>query len=390
MNNQRPVVALTQAQPKGISRRGAMALLGLGATTFALASCSSNSPAPGGPTTGGVDQGIVRWANWPSNVDPQSLAELQSMGAFTVDNREVINDMVSFVASIQPQLSAGLDPGYDAIVLDSAQSQILAERGWLQKFDLGQMPNLTKNVLPHFKVDWDPNFEYHAPYTPSAFSLGYSASRIGGSLTSYEDMLKSEYAGRVGVYSGYRETYALFSLLLRARGDIENTPDKLTIGDVRKVNDFLKPYFASGHFRVTGYDYMQGLASGDLWVCFISSADSTILGDPDIKFAYAREGSLALIDSIVIPKGSPNRDSAQKLIEYWYDPVNAARLVEALHYQTPVNGAQDIIRASDPALADDPLVFPSPGDLDLIYAYPNWTSEQSTEISSMWAELSGR
>jgi spermidine/putrescine transport system substrate-binding protein len=135
---------------------------------------------------------------------------------------------------------------------------------------------------------------------------------------------------------------------------------------------------------------MQGLSSGDLWVCFITTADPTILGDPEVQFSYAREGSLALIDSIVIPVGSPNRESAQKLIEYWYDPKNAARLIEELNYQNFVRGAQDIVRASDPALADNPMVFPPPPVQQQIYSYPRWSEDQAAEISQMWEQLTGR
>lgn len=374
-----------------LTRRRALGLaVGLGAAA-AAAACSSRSAAPSTPQSSPTaDQGLVRWANWPSNVDPQSLQELQNRSDFRFQNEEVINDMTSFTASIQAQMAAGLDPGFDAVILDSAQSQLFAQRGWLQKFDKSQMPNLTNNVLPFFKVDWDPNFDYHAPYTPSAFSLGYSASRTGRPITSYEDMLDPKFAGKVGLYSGFRETYSLFALLLRRRGEISNTPDKLTVDDVKKVNEFLKPHFARGQFRVTGYDYLQGLASGDLWLCFITTADPTILGNPDVQFTYASEGSLALIDSIVIPTGSPNRVSAQKLIDFWYDPVNAARLVTDLHYQTPVAGTQALVRAKDPALAANPLAFPPPDVQDQIYGYPNWNNEQIDEISRLWETLTGR
>ena len=45
-------------------------------------------------------------------------------------------------------------------------------------------------------------------------------------------------------------------------------------------------------------------------------------------------------DNMVIPKGTPNKAQAERWIDFYYDPMNAATIEAYVNYVCPVAGAQ--------------------------------------------------
>jgi spermidine/putrescine transport system substrate-binding protein len=64
--------------------------------------------------------------------------------------------------------------------------------------------------------------------------------------------------------------------------------------------------------------------------------------------------------SMEIPKGADNPQAAEKFMNYVYDPQNQAQIARWVNYVTPVAGVKQILEKTDPELANDPLIFPSP------------------------------
>ena len=48
-------------------------------------------------------------------------------------------------------------------------------------------------------------------------------------------------------------------------------------------------------------------------------------------------------DNMAIPKGAANRDTAQRWIDFYYDPVNAAPIAAYVNYVCPVKGAEEVM-----------------------------------------------
>ena len=62
---------------------------------------------------------------------------------------------------------------------------------------------------------------------------------------------------------------------------------------------------------------------------------------------------------MVIPVGAPNTAAALDLMNYVYEPKNAAKLAAYINYVTPVKGVQQVFQKTDPSLANDNLIFPT-------------------------------
>ena len=64
-------------------------------------------------------------------------------------------------------------------------------------------------------------------------------------------------------------------------------------------------------------------------------------------------------DNMMIPKGAQNKYTAELMMNYVYDPQVAAQIASYVGYVSPVQGAADVIKKSNPAAANNPLLFPT-------------------------------
>ena len=64
-------------------------------------------------------------------------------------------------------------------------------------------------------------------------------------------------------------------------------------------------------------------------------------------------------DNMLIPLGG-DVHTASVFMNFVYDPKIAAQIEDYVNYVCPVIGARDVLLKSDPAVAKNPLVFPTP------------------------------
>ena len=69
---------------------------------------------------------------------------------------------------------------------------------------------------------------------------------------------------------------------------------------------------------------------------------------------------------MLIPSVATHKSNAERLMNYYYDPVVAARLAEWVQYVCPVAGAQEAMEDIDPNLVEDKWIFPAPELLETV------------------------
>ena len=69
---------------------------------------------------------------------------------------------------------------------------------------------------------------------------------------------------------------------------------------------------------------------------------------------------------MLIPSVATHKSNAERLMNYYYDPVVAARLAEWVQYVCPVAGAQEAMEDIDPNLVEDKWIFPTPELLETV------------------------
>ena len=63
-------------------------------------------------------------------------------------------------------------------------------------------------------------------------------------------------------------------------------------------------------------------------------------------------------DSMQIPVGAPHAFTAEKLIDFVYDPEIQALITAYVNYVPPVKGTKEVLLEKDPEIAENELIFP--------------------------------
>ncbi|MGZ3447864.1 MAG: hypothetical protein ACXU88_19425, partial [Myxococcaceae bacterium] len=81
--------------------------------------------------------------------------------------------------------------------------------------------------------------------------------------------------------------------------------------------------------------------------------------------------------------------NAEKWIDFYYDPVNAAKLSAWVNYICPVEGAQQEMEKIDPSLVDNKLIFPDAQTLGETWAFMALDDRQQIQYEGEWSDVSG-
>ena len=331
-------------------------------------------------------------SNWPYYIDQNDKAtKFPTLDQFTaatgvkVNYLEDINSNEEFFGEIQAPLSRGQGIDRDIIVPTAWLCARLLRLGYLQKLDKSAIPNMAnlEPTLAHPK--WDPNREYSMPWQSYITGLGYDPDKVGGELTSVEDLLDPALKGKITMLDSMEDTVGLFLLEMGVdpSGDIDPTAYDEVIAKVQKAVD-------DGQIRqFTGNDYTGPLAKGDVWASIAWSGDIVILhpDNPNLKFTVPDAGGMTSVDTMVIPTGG-DVFTASTFMNFFYDPKIAAQVTAYVNYITPVAGTKEEVAKLNPDLVDDPLVYPTPEVLESLYEF-NPEAIENVDYQEKWQAVIG-
>jgi spermidine/putrescine transport system substrate-binding protein len=379
-----PALARGMFTPR-MSRRSALkaggAALGAVGLSQLLAACggdSSASSAAGAQVDFTAEPGSnVNFSNWPAYMDKAkdpdtgeryspSLAKFEEETGIHVTYNDEINANAQFLGELSPMFEAGQDTGRDIIVISMGRelNQILI-LGWATTLDPALRPNFDANA-----ADWardptfDPGNQYTMPWQAGLTSIGYNTDLVKKPITKAEDLMSTDYVpeGSVGLLQADAPDWAMVQLGI--------DPETSTPDDWRAAAEWLKALVAAPTFR-TAYDqgYLDDMTAGNIAAFLSWSGDVLyykIWEDYPLEFIVPDAGALLFIDNMLIPANSANPQGAYKLMDYYYDPVNAQMITEFVLYMSPVPDVQELIAAhgeetDDQALIDtaaNPLLWP--------------------------------
>lgn len=373
-----------------ITRRSLFAGAGAVGVTAMLTAC------------GGSTKQVI-WDNWPYYMDGEAdgtfptLKDFQSKSGITVKYNTKVDDNNTYVASIKNQLEAGSDTGADTFCLTDWMVSRLIAAGQVQELDYSKLENVTANIDPAFKDTFgafDPGRKYSLPWKGIIGAVGYHKANYKAltgqdAPTSLDDLWVPELKGKIEVLAEMRDTLGIFML---ADGvDI----DKFTKDDFMRTLDKFNGLVQSGHIRgVKGNSYIEDYISGDAVAGIVWAGDlvATNLenGNEDLGYVLLDSGSTFATDNFVIPNGAVNVENAHELINYYFDPaVLAKSALGGVFYVPPVLGVKEIVAETDPALAENELIFPSAEVFATkLHHFRALTPAEDDEFTQLWSDSS--
>ncbi len=383
-----------RARAAQLSRRQLLRGVGVGAAALgvtALAACAG----PSGPGDG--SRGTVRWGNWTYYLDyDEDAGTWPTLDAFMeqtdirVEYFEDIDDNKTFIAKIKDQLKLEQDTGYDLFCLTDSSLVRLFERDELREFDRAQMPNVADQMIELVQhATFDPDRQWSIPYQAGMTGLCYNTELYPQGVRSVSDLWAPDLTGKVSLLSEQDDTLGLVML----DQGVDITGDW---GDAQfdAALEVVARQISDGQVAtVKGNSYTQDLQADTVLAGMCWSGDIAILneeaGEERWKFVVPDAGASLFIDSFCMPAVTDADAQARELIEYYYEPEVAAEVAAYVQYVTPVAGAREAMERIDPALAENPLIFPDEEMSGRIFDMRSLTAQEDNRYAQAYQKVLG-
>jgi len=331
------------------------------------------------------------FSNWIGYVDPpkasdtSTLEKFQQESGITVDYKNGdVNDNETFFSKVSPQLQDCRSTGRDAFVVTDYMAARMIDLGWIQKLDRANMPNVEANLIDFLRSpDWDPKREYSVPWQSGMTGICYN-SELTDPVTSFEELLtRPDLKGKIDLLSEMRDTM-LFLLLMEG-----SDPSDFSDTDFAAAIESLQGFVESGQVRrFAGNDYVDDMKSGDVVACEAWSGDViNLLGGGKYKWVPPEEGFAIWTDNVLVPNKAEHKANVETMMDFYYDPVNAAKLSAWNYYFCPVAGAQDEIGQFDKSAVNSDFIFLDDKTLDTGNQFMSLTESQATTYQRQFNEV---
>ena len=371
-----------------LTRRQLLERAAIGGTAITLpgllAACGSSGTKAAGGTTSSSHKlaKTLHFSNWTLYIDVNnktkshpSLDTFKKKTGVNVDYVEDINDNASFFGKIQGPLSRGQSIDRDIVVLTDNDRYLglMLRKGWAEKLDKSAIPNIKNLVAVQQHPNFDPNREYTLPWQSGMTGIAYNDT-LTDPVLSVSDLLEnSKLKGKITVLNSMGDA---MTLVMLANGD---DPTKVTDKSWNDAFNRIKKAVDNKQIRqFTGNDYAPPLAKGDLAAAMSWSGDIAQIGNKHIHWNVPKDGGALWTDNMLIPKGG-DVYTASVYMNYVYDPKvqglmeagDPKRNITGIYYIPPVAGAKKWALSFNPAVANNPLIFPSPKTLETVHIFDN-------------------
>jgi len=379
-----------------ILQRGAAGALSASALAY-LAACGTDEPSGGDGEQAAEEKTIPKgeiassmyFANWPAYIDEEhtALKSFEKENGTKIKYVEEINDNDQFFGKVRQQYEQGSSGGRDIHVVTDWMADRMIRLGYVQQFDKSTMPTADANLIERLKSPpFDPKRDFSMPWQSGLTGIIYRKDLVKREPKSVEDLFDPAYKGKVTMLSEMRDSVGLVTAW--QGGD----PEKATVDEYLKAIEKIQEGVDSGQIRgFTGNEYIKDIPKGDSVVIFGWSGDAVQLkaDNPNIEFVLPESGGMLWTDNMQIPVGAPHAYTAEKFIDYVYQPEVQAPIEAYVNYICPVNGTKEVIAKTDKELAENPLIFPDEAFLADTHIFRGLKPEEETELNDAFQKLIG-
>lgn len=292
--------------------------------------------------------GLARAATAVNFMGWQGYEEAFAVGGFLDENglslnNTYMNDNNQIIATA----TGGGMGNMDIVTPDHGYTPVMAEIGILQPLDLERVPNF-QNLFEFFKTMHGPrvdDVQYSLPFMWGSVPLMYNPEVVKEKPTSWLDLMKPEYKGRVAVVNDVISVMIPF--IMTATGT--NQPTRINKDQLEAAVDLIVK-FKKEHARTIapGYGELADLfASGEVVMSQAWEPVAAWTADKGIELEWTvpKEGTWTLIDCLAMVTDAPHSDEA-------YAMMNHGLSAEAQAHVANANTTAVTIESAVPLLDD--------------------------------------
>lgn len=290
--------------------------------------------------------------NWTEYVPSSLLEQFQKETGI-----EVIYSTFESNEEMYSKLKLSNGGGYDIVFPSSYYVGKMAKEGMLAEIEHAKLNNFANVSKELMGKPFDPENKYSLPYVYGLTGIGVNTTEIEpATLTSWGDLWKKEFKGKVLLMNDARE---VFHIALLLDGKSPNTQDETEIKAAYERLKKLVPNVLVFNSDSPEMPYLQGeVAVGMQWT---GSAHRAKSENPDIQFIFPKEGAVVWMDNYAIPIQAKNKEAAHKFIDFLLRPESAKEVIETMGFSMPNEGVKAILSTE---LVNDPLIFPPLNEIE--------------------------
>ncbi len=275
---------------------------------------------------------VLNFMNYGENIGEGVLEEFEEKYGIHV-NQEVYDAP----EEMYNKISAGASQ-YDVIVSIDYLVQRMISEDRLEKIDYSNVPNMDKIESDHLGKSFDPDNEYSVPYMSGTIGICYNTDYVDEPIDSWTALWDTKYNKNVLLLDGVRDS---LGAALKMLGYSVNTTNQDEINEAR---DKLIELKQNGNLLAIGSDdNTDKMARGEAAISILWSGEGLNLEaeHDNIRFVVPKEGANFWIDSLCIPKGTKNKENAEKFINFLCEKDPSFRTADEIGYTTTQREARE-------------------------------------------------
>lgn len=211
----------------------------------------------------------------------------------------------------------------DIAALTASGGYEMWKNGATQELDPEKIPNL-KYVLPRLKT------KYSVPHIYTGRVILYNPKIITTKPTSYADLWKPEYAGKVGVIDIQYQTTIESAALINGGSMTNYEPGKEKLLELKKMGVKIYP---------TNEAMAQALKTEECAICIMWQARGVMWQNAGIpvEIALPKEGIVLYISEMSMAKNARNKEAAYEYLNALLDPAPQAAFAKSMGYAPTVD-----------------------------------------------------
>lgn len=332
-----------------------------------LCGCSSDK---------GVNGQVIVY-NWGEYIDPETLRMFEEETGI-----KVIYDEFETNESMYPKVESGA-VAYDIACPSDYMISRMIQNGMLSEINYDHIPNAKKNIGAQYYEQsrgFDPENKYTVPYCWGTVGILYNKTMVEEPITRWAQLWDEKYADNILMQDSVRDAFMVAEKL---NGHSMNTLDA---GELEAAKNLLikqKP-LVQAYVVDQVRDKMIGEEAA-IGVIYSGEAIYTQKENPDLVYVIPEEGTNVWIDSWVILKNAPNKENAEKFIDFMCREDIALMNFEYITYSTPNVAARELIEDED--IKNSEIAFPDLSQYDNLETYVYLGEEGDYLYNELWKEV---
>jgi putrescine transport system substrate-binding protein len=343
-----------------------------------------------------VRERVVNVYNWSDYIESSVLTDFTAQTGI-----KVRYDTFDSNDTLETKLLAGKS-GYDVVVPTAYFLERQIKAGVFQKLDKTKLPNIV-NVWPAIAqrlAGYDPGNLYAINYMWGTTGIGFNLKkvaevlgrdgRIDAAMTSWDTVFKPENLAKFKACGVYMLDSS-DDILPSALNYLGLNPNTTSESELERAAALMTQVRSSVR-KFHSSEYLDALATGRAclvvgWSGDIKQAQKRAAeakSGVEIRYAIPNGGAQMWFDNFAIPNDAKNAAEAHEFINYLLRPDVAAKNTNYLSYANGNLASQKLI---DPAILNDPTVYPDEKTMKQLYTITAHDQKTQRLMNRLWTRI---